>query len=75
MKLYQSHKLQPGNIIREQDPLKQGLKPEIHEEHIKTFSIREQDPLKQGLKLASFLSSMVITFIREQDPLKQGLKR
>ena len=37
--------------IREQDPLKQGLKP-----HSRMFqardgnSIREQDPLKQGLK-------------------------
>jgi hypothetical protein len=36
--------------IREQDPLKQGLKP-IKVEGIKELQIREQDPLKQGLKL------------------------
>jgi len=36
--------------IREQDPLKQGLKQSF-DEHIKGFFfIREQDPLKQGLK-------------------------
>ena len=37
-------------FIREQDPLKQGLKPD--DDFIKAVDecIREQDPLKQGLK-------------------------
>ncbi len=39
-------------IIREQDPLKQGLKLMLPWKiHAFVFSIREQDPLKQGLKL------------------------
>ena len=37
--------------IREQDPLKQGLKPYKILESIILIKIREQDPLKQGLKL------------------------
>ena len=62
--------------IREQDPLKQGLKPCIDSNPFSDIRIREQDPLKQGLKH----SSRVVCFInhhhiREQDPLKQGLKR
>ena len=39
-------------FIREQDPLKQGLKLLGYYHAALTFSIREQDPLKQGLKLA-----------------------
>ena len=35
--------------IREQDPLKQGLKHILHE-RTGGAHIREQDPLKQGLK-------------------------
>ncbi len=35
--------------IREQDPLKQGLKQYVAD-YIKCTEIREQDPLKQGLK-------------------------
>ena len=44
--------------IREQDPLKQGLKLEGGVNNIAQGSIREQDPLKQGLKLyfTSFLN-------------------
>jgi len=38
-------------LIREQDPLKQGLKLSIVQEHRRERQIREQDPLKQGLKL------------------------
>ena len=37
--------------IREQDPLKQGLKPIIGFFKFLSQYIREQDPLKQGLKL------------------------
>ena len=38
--------------IREQDPLKQGLKPTKKGMDTMTWlTIREQDPLKQGLKL------------------------
>jgi len=37
--------------IREQDPLKQGLKLPIVTRTILLGQIREQDPLKQGLKL------------------------
>ena len=38
-------------MIREQDPLKQGLKPDTEiTALISIISIREQDPLKQGLK-------------------------
>ena len=36
--------------IREQDPLKQGLKQSSVNRHVPPFNIREQDPLKQGLK-------------------------
>ena len=37
--------------IREQDPLKQGLKhSQIMNSNIPQLKIREQDPLKQGLK-------------------------
>ena len=46
----------PSRHIREQDPLKQGLKHAMNcawEEIV--FFIREQDPLKQGLKLDSVL--------------------
>ena len=38
-------------MIREQDPLKQGLKHENDLRRDKNNKIREQDPLKQGLKL------------------------
>ena len=37
-------------MIREQDPLKQGLKLRRHDHNPVTNCIREQDPLKQGLK-------------------------
>ncbi|WP_212556107.1 hypothetical protein, partial [Methanosarcina spelaei] len=62
-------------IIREQDPLKQGLKLIMVNCCCWEFMIREQDPLKQGLKL-KFDIRYIQTFyiIREQDPLKQGLK-
>ncbi len=38
--------------IREQDPLKQGLKLKMSKDssHLFEVEIREQDPLKQGLK-------------------------
>ena len=36
--------------IREQDPLKQGLKPPCDCRCMAIPWIREQDPLKQGLK-------------------------
>ncbi len=38
-------------FIREQDPLKQGLKHFSHLSAGTSLEIREQDPLKQGLKL------------------------
>ena len=39
-------------MIREQDPLKQGLKPRMKRMFPAPLRfIREQDPLKQGLKL------------------------
>ena len=60
--------------IREQDPLKQGLKPSIDGGKCFFNSIREQDPLKQGLKRATPCSPIFSFCIREQDPLKQGLK-
>ena len=62
--------------IREQDPLKQGLKPkDTAWIHYDMTLIREQDPLKQGLKLLMFINPILpIIVIREQDPLKQGLK-
>ena len=48
--------MDPVAIIREQDPLKQGLKLFSRAgEQINTY-IREQDPLKQGLKLILSLS-------------------
>ena len=41
------------NYIREQDPLKQGLKPNFSSLNPLGSVIREQDPLKQGLKLVA----------------------
>ena len=38
-------------FIREQDPLKQGLKLKNKRSYNSYTNIREQDPLKQGLKL------------------------
>ena len=38
-------------FIREQDPLKQGLKQPLSTGLFPISIIREQDPLKQGLKL------------------------
>ena len=60
--------------IREQDPLKQGLKQARKRKRTKQKNIREQDPLKQGLKLISGYGLQSLKRIREQDPLKQGLK-
>ncbi len=60
--------------IREQDPLKQGLKLEQFRIWNNFIDIREQDPLKQGLKPNSCLLGRSRYPIREQDPLKQGLK-
>ncbi len=40
-----------GKVIREQDPLKQGLKQLLMASDLFFYPIREQDPLKQGLKL------------------------
>ena len=62
-------------MIREQDPLKQGLKRHASAIGQLSMFIREQDPLKQGLKLsAGFVPIVCGCRIREQDPLKQGLK-
>ena len=64
-----------GQTIREQDPLKQGLKPGVAVLSIASYpKIREQDPLKQGLKLDYLEACNQVIIIREQDPLKQGLK-
>ena len=60
--------------IREQDPLKQGLKPIQHSSMLMVTIIREQDPLKQGLKPLLIVIRQLLLKIREQDPLKQGLK-
>ena len=38
------------STIREQDPLKQGLKHQYRAAVVSQSLIREQDPLKQGLK-------------------------
>ena len=61
-------------VIREQDPLKQGLKLAAVIAEPAELIIREQDPLKQGLKLFLILFLFRNCLIREQDPLKQGLK-
>ena len=61
--------------IREQDPLKQGLKLGGCWCMAYEGTIREQDPLKQGLKQNKHCYHKIIfRLIREQDPLKQGLK-
>ena len=39
-----------GQIIRMQDPLKQGLKQKFCPDRQPLITIRMQDPLKQGLK-------------------------
>ena len=41
------------DLIREQDPLKQGLKHVFRAFPPAIVTIREQDPLKQGLKLSN----------------------
>ena len=64
----------PRYPIREQDPLKQGLKPRCSRLIVRIIYIREQDPLKQGLKHNPIERHAVNRYIREQDPLKQGLK-
>ena len=46
-------------MIREQDPLKQGLKHPSSVIEIYTGKIREQDPLKQGLKLKERVSRRI----------------
>ncbi len=46
-----SRKCRNSKRIREQDPLKQGLKQQIACVQYVVKGIREQDPLKQGLKL------------------------
>ncbi len=64
-------------FIREQDPLKQGLKHTTNHSITEEFviqNIREQDPLKQGLKQLCKGTWAQVEVIREQDPLKQGLK-
>ncbi len=48
--------------IREQDPLKQGLKRVCNDVVKDMQSIREQDPLKQGLKLTVFVSGSASPF-------------
>ena len=57
----QRHKYIFLNGIREQDPLKQGLKPCAFCNISSAISIREQDPLKQGLK-RKFLHPVVISY-------------
>ena len=65
-----------STLIREQDPLKQGLKPEKTSGFLDRWhEIREQDPLKQGLKQTWRKNAEDDILIREQDPLKQGLKQ
>ena len=64
------------DYIREQDPLKQGLKLGSKQRLKSSLGIREQDPLKQGLKhKLARVGILQHDNIREQDPLKQGLKR
>ena len=45
-----AHNIKRIQIIREQDPLKQGLKQKLMSMSVRRIKIREQDPLKQGLK-------------------------
>ena len=51
----------PG--IREQDPLKQGLKPRSRHTPKILGRIREQDPLKQGLKRKTEKEDMIIIIL------------
>ncbi len=60
--------------IREQGPLKQGLKLSGFGRVEGLTTIREQDPLKQGLKPVFSISVSCFAIIREQDPLKQESK-
>ena len=49
-----------NDLIREQDPLKQGLKLlEVSQGGGSLMKIREQDPLKQGLKLLLTQGSII----------------
>ena len=61
--------------LREQLPLKQGLRLFIHFHTLIDFILREQLPLKQGLRQDdSVIVNPTVMTLREQLPLKQGLR-
>ena len=63
------------NQIREQDPLKQGLKPAQPEAVEKILNDSRARSIKTRIETSSLpVDSSAVTQIREQDPLKQGLK-
>ncbi len=66
--------LRSRRSIREQDPLKQGLKQEWEERAIDNYSIREQDPLKQGLKPKEVLDEKVQIFYSRARSIKTRIE-
>ncbi len=61
--------------IREQDPLKQGLKPPIHMISPLILYDSRARSTKTRIETQFLLLLEYTDIIREQDPLKQGLKR
>jgi len=64
-----------AELVAEEHPLKQGLKPLLSRIIVWCIRVAEEHPLKQGLKQCD--THPVQSFIRvaEEHPLKQGLKR
>ncbi len=61
-------------LIREQDPLKQGLKPPIHMISPLILYDSRARSTKTRIETQFLLLLEYTDIIREQDPLKQGLK-
>ncbi len=69
--------LYPQYLIREQDPLKQGLKPYFFKKLFLFFSYSWARSIKTRIETFWLIFVMACAsahHIREQDPLKQGLK-
>ena len=62
-------------MIREQDPLKQGLKLHVQLYHSDNHNNSRARSTKTRIETLQYCTYSSINYdIREQDPLKQGLK-
>ena len=64
-----------NQTVRDQHPLKQGLRLSCYCRRVVTSTVRDQHPLKQGLR-QHLIGTRVEDFhvVRDQHPLKQGLR-